>query len=80
MKFLVIYIIALLGSIFLAGFICDLFQTIAQRNAEISAYRNYYRSVERVLYHAHTDSVSPVVYNRYLDAVSALDKYREDEP
>lgn len=80
MKYIVTFIVAILGSAYLASIGCDIARAFASRNAEIRAYRDYYRSAERVLYHSNSDSVPPSVYNRYLDALSALDKYREGEP
>lgn len=60
--------------------ILDICKAFAERNAEINAYKNYYRSAERVLDYGNTDSVPTLVYDRYLDAIASLDKYREDEP
>ena len=80
MKYLILYIVLVLGGLFAAAIGLDICKAFAERNAEINAYRDYYRSAERVLYYGNTDSVPPLVYNHYLDAIRSLDKYREDEP
>lgn len=80
MKYIVIFIVSILGCTYLAVIGCEIAQAFASRNAQIRAYRTYYRCAEQVLYHSNSDSVPPSVYDRYLDALSALDKYREGEP
>lgn len=80
MKYIVIFIVSILGCTYFAVIGCEIAQAFASRNAQIRAYRTYYRCAEQVLYHSNSDSVPPSVYDSYLDALSALDKYREDEP
>lgn len=47
---------------------------------ELRAYRQYYTSTERMLFHADTDSVPTLEYNQYLNAVAGVNIYKEDEP
>ncbi len=47
---------------------------------ELRAYRQYYTSTERMLFHADTDSVPTLEYNQYLNAVAGVNVYRKDEP
>ena len=47
---------------------------------ELRAYRQYYISTERMLFHADTDSVPTLEYNQYLNAVAGVNIYKEDEP